>query len=276
MTSHASVERRIALAVLMAVALSATATARAQSTCVDGRVPVEGGYCCWPGQSATAEGSCIGPPACPEGFAAAGADCIARTPAPAAAACMEGRVAVAGGYCCWPGQSVSTDGRCGGPPSCPAGRVASGAECAPVATPAYTPAGYGVMRDGSFESSERPREPEGNQVREGLLAGGITLILVGWLGSGITVTIGGAGSVGWPFGWLPLLHPLAAVGTSDGTWGLVAGIVGGVSVGMEIAGIIMAIVGQIGSPREPASASGFSFRLGAPNADGGVSGVLTF
>jgi len=62
---------------------------------------------------------------------------------------------------------------------------------------------------------------------------------------------------------------------SYGTWGPVAGIIGGISAGMELAGLINAIVGQIGSPAEPI-AGNFTLRVGAPNADGGVSGVLSF
>jgi len=62
---------------------------------------------------------------------------------------------------------------------------------------------------------------------------------------------------------------------ATGSWGTVAGVVGAISSGMEIAGLIMAIIGQIGSAPEPGIGD-FSFRLGAPNADGGVSAVLSF
>lgn len=124
-------------------------------------------------------------------------------------------------------------------------------------------------------------------MRGSVLAGGITLILVGYLASGITGTIGGSldefdngcrcrlpALPSWPFAWVPFLHPFMALGGVN-SWGTVAGVVGAISSGMEIAGLIMAVVGQIGSAPEPAIGD-FSFRLGAPNADGGVSGVLTF
>lgn len=48
------------------------------------------------------------------------------------AQCAGGRVATAAtrGRCCWPGQFYSPEyGRCDGPPSCPAGLVASGNDC---------------------------------------------------------------------------------------------------------------------------------------------------
>lgn len=120
-----------------------------------------------------------------------------------------------------------------------------------------------------------------------MLAGGITLILVGYLGSAITGTIGGTAQAyhygchctlpalgAWPFAWVPFLHPFMAI-NSIGSWGMVAGIAGAISAGTELAGLIMAIVGQIGGPAEP-STGNFTLRFGAPDSDGGLSGVLTF
>jgi hypothetical protein len=62
-------------------------------------------------------------------------------PSLASAQCDEGRVAseATAGRCCWPAQHWNeVAGRCEGPPSCPAGRVAAGDDCAlaaPVAAP---------------------------------------------------------------------------------------------------------------------------------------------
>ncbi len=67
-----------------AAAATQPAPPEAASNCVDGRVAVDGGYCCWPGQRFDdAAGRCVGPPRCPSGLAAAGAECV-RTAAPPA------------------------------------------------------------------------------------------------------------------------------------------------------------------------------------------------
>ncbi len=196
--------------------------------------------------------------------------------------CIEGRVLVDGGYCCWPAQHASAEGHCLGPPRCPAGLAAAGADCvAPTASASIAP----TADDGSFAST-RAQAPVRNQVDGGLLGGGITLILLGWLGNGITDTIGGgqvnySGSRGgvraalpsWPFGWLPILHPLAAL-NSDGTWGGIAAVVGTIGALLEITGLIMAIAGSIGHP--PAVLRRLGVRLGTAGADAGVSFELTF
>ena len=72
-----------------------------------------------------------------------------------------------------------------------------------------------------------------------------------------------------------MLHPLAALNAS-GSWGAIAGIVGGISAAMELARLVMAIVGQIGAPRATPPTAGWSLRLGAPSADGGLSLALAF
>ncbi len=267
--------RAWSIAAAMCVTWAVASVASAQSACVDGRVLVSGAYCCWPGQSADADGACVGSPACPAGMSASGSECVA-TARPSA--CAEGRVAVSGGYCCWPGQWVTAEGRCSGPPRCPGGLVASGAECiAALSSPA--PAVYGD----SYGSARDDPNLGPNQVRLGLLSGGIALFLGGYAFSAIMGTYGGMqGSLtsygsalpSWPFAWIPFLHPLMPLGSS-GTWTPVSGIVGAASTAMEIAGLVMAIIGQIGSAPEP-SVGHLSFRLGAPDADGGVSGVLSF
>lgn len=192
--------------------------------------------------------------------------------------CAEGRVAVDMGYCCWPGQHASEDGRCLGPPRCPPGLVAEGADC----VGSMASASSSTMRsDGSFRA-ERTDAPVGNRIDGGLLGGGITLILVGWLGTGITDTIGGgqtsytgSGFGGyraalplWPFGWLPILHPLAVI-DSSGSWGGLAAVVGTIGAALEISGLIMAVLGAIGHP-VPAP-RGWGARLGAAGADGGLT-----
>lgn len=193
-------------------------------------------------------------------------------------------MAVEEGYCCWPGQHAGDDGRCLGPPRCPGSLVAAGSDC--VAARASGSSGSAVGRDGSFDSLASPAR---NTVDGGLLGGGITLILLGWLGSAITDTIGGAqvntcGFVSgrsvpcaalpaWPFGWIPVLHPFAAINAS-GTWGGVAAVVGSLGAALEIGGLIMAIVGTIG--HGPPAPGQLRTRLGASGADGGLTVELDF
>lgn len=197
-------------------------------------------------------------------------------------ACTEGRVQVDGGYCCWPAQHASADGRCLGPPRCPAGLAAAGADCVAPTAPAAGPV---AGRDGSF-ASLRAESPPRNQVDGGLLGGGITLIILGWLGNGVTDTLGG-GQVNysgsrtgyraalplWPFGWVPILHPFAAI-NSDGTWGGVAAVVGTIGALMEISGLIMAIAGAIG--HAPVTLRSVGLRFGTAGADAGLSFDLAF
>lgn len=207
----------------------------------------------------------------------------------AQAACMEGRLEVFGGYCCWPGQTATAEGRCTGPPRCPGGLVAAGADCvAPAGGSVHAAPAYGGTSDGSFRRAAPPRTD--NEVDGARLGGGIAFILIGWVGSGITATIGGSTGTSassgfggyslpslpsWPFGWLPVLHPFAAL-NANGTWGIIAGVVGGISALMEIFGLIFAVTGQIGNPRVAATRTGWGVRLGAPSADGGLSLALTF
>ena len=195
-------------------------------------------------------------------------------------ACVEGRVAVDHGYCCWPGQHATEAGACLGPPECPGALVASGAQC--------------VVR-----LSAEPEETTGRLVDTGprrevdteLLGWGIGLIVVGWLGGGITETGSGVrgpyvGYAGyedrlvehlpaWPFGWIPVLHPLAAIG-AGGFEAFVAGLVGSVGALMEIGGVVMAVLGQLGHEVPEAGTDPVALRIGAPGAEGGLSLEVQF
>ena len=189
---------------------------------------------------------------------------------PPASRCAQGRIRVEMGYCCWPSQHASAEGRCLGPPRCPAGLVASGADCV---SPTGSHFDVGAGR-------RRLPPPGGNQADGGLLGGGIALLLVGWVGTGITYTIGGQqavfGRIGsvrpalplWPFGWIPIF-PLVGVIDSAGSWTLIAGIVGAIGTLLEISGLLMAIAGAAGHPRTPPQRWGV--RVGAIGADAGIT-----
>ena len=92
-----------------AVAASATTSASGGS-CAAGRVEIPEGYCCMPGErwDATRRACATGP----------------------VVQCAGGRAATADGYCCWPGQRFDPSVRqCAGPPRCPPGLAAIGADC---------------------------------------------------------------------------------------------------------------------------------------------------
>ncbi len=78
------VQRGIAVACTLAVLLAASAAAAQE--CAEGRARVDG-HCCWPAQSwSETDHACVGAPTCPPTFAEEGETCVARAPAPDAAA----------------------------------------------------------------------------------------------------------------------------------------------------------------------------------------------
>lgn len=73
-----------------------TQTAQAQA-CEGGRVTVDGGYCCWPGQQVAEDtGRCVGPPRCSRGLVASGSECVAAAVSPASATPVRAREADTG------------------------------------------------------------------------------------------------------------------------------------------------------------------------------------
>lgn len=183
--------------------------------------------------------------------------------------CEGGRVAVSGGYCCWPGQTFDlASNRCAGPPVCPDGLQASGAEC--------VEAGRQSRDDGSFESAGRPAR----HVDGGLIGAGVALIAVGYLGAAITgIVMGQQTSRGvqvipnWWVALIPVAHPFAAVGacTSCGTFDIPM-IIGGVGgTVLELVGTLLLVLGVVGHEDEPARGPGLTLRPSAPFADLGFS-----
>jgi hypothetical protein len=190
----------------------------------------------------------------------------------AAQDCAEGRVSV-DGYCCWPGQTFdAAAGRCSGPPMCPTGRVASGAECVPVVEPAAPAA-----------PTAAPAATRSADV--GLIAAGATLIGVGYLGAVVTSVVMGqqTASAGfgarvqavpnWWVGFFPLVHAAAASGACCGSYDLPVIIAGIAGAAMEIGGTVLLVLGIIGHEQEPAgiTAGPVRLQLGARGADAGLS-----
>lgn len=114
-------------------------------SCEDGRVAVEDGKCCWPGQDWSG-GRCVGmPTSCPEGrtLDEYNTDCVE------AADCKYGQVAQSDGVgCCWPGQEwLPSKQRCKGAPECPKSMQRQLNQC-------YTSDVMQLYRRCSFEEGE--------------------------------------------------------------------------------------------------------------------------
>jgi hypothetical protein len=158
---------------------------------------------------------------------------------PASAQCAEGRVVSesTAGRCCWPAQHWNAEaGRCEGPPSCPAGRVAAGDDCAlaaPVASPAIVPV------HAPYAGPLAPELRTRTTFDEGLVIAGTTTLVVGYVYSLIVggVFFGGAGYMAFipvigGFLWLIPFLP----------YGLYFGIAGSV---VQTVGLITLIVGLV-------------------------------
>jgi len=168
-------------------------------------------------------------------------------------------------------------GQCLGPPSCPIGRAAAGVECVALAA-AATPSEPAAIR-----------EPDG-----ALLGAGIALIVVGYLGAVITDTVAGTSTANipsppcigycrgpaapnWGFGFLPLLHPAAGIDAYE-PFRTIVFVVSSIGTALEITGLVLAILGQIGRVRTPSSLAAGEARLrwSAPGTQGGMSFELAF
>ncbi len=132
---------------------------------------------------------------------------IAAFPCTGAAedSCTDGRVvtSVTGGRCCWPGQIWSdVDGRCSGPPQCPAGRTPEGDTCITAQQPLLVP--VAPVRAAPMAPSRplvRTRSIVGLQV-----AGVVTWASIYLTGIGVTAGVGGdADDIG--FMAIPLAGP---------------------------------------------------------------------
>jgi hypothetical protein len=180
--------------------------------------------------------------------------------------CREGRFAESG-YCCWPGQHPDEHGACRGTPTCPEGRVVTVDDCV-VPVPPVIP----------VPSTE-------TEMDTGLFGAGLALLLVGYLGPAITDTVGGhvrvpspgpcttfclewPGVVQWPIAWVPFASLIAVYG-SGGAWTATTLIVGGIGTALQVAGLIMTIVGQMGHSRSThrASRERVRFQFGASSAE---------
>lgn len=184
--------------------------------------------------------------------------------------CAEGRVASTDteGRCCWPGQRWSAAAaRCDGPPTCPPGRVAEGDACVPSAAPAVGPPS-GVAPPTAITPptgtaswpSAPPDGPPGLRdivARTGSdfdlqLSGALLLGLSYAVALAITLPLAlqedycGFGSpcneTLAPFAAVPFAHWVGAFAANQ-SQAVPIVIVGGLMSAVELAGLVMALVG---------------------------------
>ncbi len=252
---------------LILTCLSVAGRLEAQA-CETGRVPVDGGYCCWPGQTFdVAANRCSDPPSCPEGFLGSGADCVV---APATAA--EPALAP-------PGETAPDPG---------SARVTSGRGWDPEHDD--TRSRDRRMEAGRGWSPEDPRAAipprSGRRPRVGLLAGGAAVFFPIYVLTTIGHALLGSAYVGgsvvaplWPLTFIPVFHNLAMIDNGGGSNAEGMWVIGTLAGMLEVAGLVMLIVGQVGSEEllDATEASvEVSLLAGAPNADAGASVRLRF
>src|SRR5262245_39460977 len=160
------------------------------------------------------------------------------------AQCAEGRTTseATAGRCCWPAQRWNADAaRCEGPPSCPAGRVAAGDDCAVAATVPVAPVATPVIVH-PLEASYIPAAADlttETTFHEPTVIAGTTVLVTGYVYSVIVggVFIGGGGYMSFipVIGGLLWLIPYLP-------YGLYFGIAGSL---VQIAGLITLIVGLV-------------------------------
>ena len=152
--------------------------------------------------------------------------------------CAEGRVAseATAGRCCWPGQAWDAEhGRCSGPPSCPAGRVAEGDACVSPSAPVVVP------------SAPPPVAPSGpvHRMYDEHVIGGIATLAAAYLVTAVVGTVDGTwyDDASGLFCWIPIAGGVL--------WGLgrdeivpwAMGISGAV---VQAAGLALLLVGVVG------------------------------
>ncbi len=113
-----------------------------------------------------------------------------------------------------------------------------------------------------------------------LIIAGAVLLGVGYLAPAVTDTILGQMyscclsltrpyAPNWGFGLIPLLHPVAALNAQSGTDTLIL-TVGLAGAAMEIAGVVLLVLGVVGHERSPGVSMGPG-RLIVGGSDGGAS-----
>ncbi|MGE0784202.1 MAG: hypothetical protein AB7S26_00840 [Sandaracinaceae bacterium] len=195
--------------------------------------------------------------------------------------CAPGLAPTAEGYCCWPGQSWSAAAqRCEGAPICPAGYVGAGPTCQPdpnratvqpmtppPPTTAVPPPAYGATTYAPSYAAPPPQRPvpmvdAGPRLE--LVAIGAPMFGAGWLGSIIAGVIyaadnGDAPEVTAAF-CIPLAGPITGTLLLADTGGLgydyvdLAASLAVVGTGLQVAGVVLTIIGLATHRRVPATA----------------------
>jgi hypothetical protein len=259
------------LAVIAWVSLAGTRL-EAQA-CETGRVPVDGGYCCWPGQTFdVAANRCSGAPICPEGFLGSGAECVLASPATSSP-----------------------------PPPTPAViPTPSGGVTIRAGSGTSTGRGWDPEHDDTHSSSDRrtntgrgwsPEDPRAaippsrteRHARVGLIAGGAALFFPAYLGAVLSHYALGTNDYwtapNWPLTFVPVLHNLAMIDNGGGDDAAGMWAIGFFAGALEIAGLVMMIVGQRGSEElveVDVAEVEISLLAAAPNTDAGASLRLVF
>lgn len=204
----------------------------------------------------------------------------------AAQMCEEGRIVV-DGYCCWPGQHFDEAlNRCAGPPSCPGGWVGAGSECTRVEAAAWV----GPADSRGPRTLDEPPPTPSRSLDGGLIGGGAALFFTGYMGAVVTHHLLGNAyfcsgyycidtAPNWFVTFLPVFHNFAMIGNfggagATGMW--IAGFLGGA---LEVGGLAMLIVGQIGHEAPlTARVGGASLALlpSAAGADAGATIALAW
>jgi hypothetical protein len=168
----------------------------------------------------------------------------------AEAQCAEGREAseATAGRCCWPAQSWNAEaGRCEGPPSCPAGRVAEGDTCV-VSAQRYAAAGYGAPAP-AFAAAYSPELPPMRTIKspiEELIITGGLMAITGFsysvIAGSIFLTGGFYNGSPWTM-YIPLVGGFI-YGAVDGPYGSALGEGFGIpGAGLQVIGLALMIIG---------------------------------
>jgi hypothetical protein len=220
-------------ATLFALVLAVPAIASAQpEACPRGQVRWEG-HCCWPGQTwSDTAARCVGPPACPAGFAAHGDSCVARAPESASAA------------------GSGSGSRAGSGPSIPDAPDSTRSDAYRAALRAEWP----TLEDTGVQLLSHSVDVRGED--EVHITGSFALFDLGWVLSWIGILVDelahnctdssfrfSVSCQSWPLGFIPFAGAIAAT-TANLQGGTRRQSVGGIAIG--IPALIFQVAGLIG------------------------------
>lgn len=194
---------------------------------------------------------------------------LVLTAASARAQCRDGRVPTTEGACCWPAQAWS-EGRCQGPPRCPATLVAEGDACV-LPMLALPPPRREIVPVAQVVDSEIPlaRDERGDDgtvwsIRHQLVGLGVTHLAIGWTGAAVTGSIyASLTSFGpscrashGPWGWIPVVGGLIAGGAIQACYApwessFTDWVFFGAATAVQTAGLVMLVIGVVDRRRVP-------------------------